>query len=123
MKMGNTSDSAENLPAIGVLKRLSPQIRGEFSKYGTFETLPHGAYVATQGNPHAKMSVVLSGELKVSCHAHGDTVELASLKPGDLVGEVSLIDAHHSSADVIVTNQDADMWTIDKTSTCRRPDS
>ena len=108
------SDSSPRLPSVGALEKLESGVRDKLAGYGKFETLPHGSYIARQGTHHAAMSMVLDGKLKVICNAHGDIVDLASLRPGDLVGEVSLIDSHHSSADVIVDSGHADLWTIEK---------
>ena len=108
------SESSPTLPSVGALEKLESAVRDQFAGYGTFQTLPHGAYIAKQGTHHSTMSLLLEGKLKVLCNAHGDIVDLASLRSGDLVGEVSLIDSHHSSADVIVDSDHADLWTIEK---------
>ncbi|MGK0187417.1 MAG: CRP/FNR family cyclic AMP-dependent transcriptional regulator [Verrucomicrobiales bacterium] len=108
------SDSSRDLPSVGALEKLPPGVRRLLAGYGKFESLPHGAFLVRQGTKHASMSLVLKGKLKVTCNAHGDIIDLASLRPGDLVGEVSLIDSHPSSADVIVASDEAELWTIEK---------
>ena len=111
--MADTEEQVE-IPSVGALEQLSPEVRARLAVYGKVERLSHGDYIARQGTHHAALSLVLEGKLGVSCHAHGDYVDLASLRPGDLVGEVSLIDSHRSSADVRVSSQEAKLWTIDK---------
>lgn len=110
----SANDSPRELPSVGALEKLTPEVRAELAGYGSFESLSHGDFIVRQGTPHSSMSLLLEGKLKVTCNAHGDIVDLASLRPGDLVGEVSLIDSHPSSADVIVASDDAELWTIKK---------
>ena len=111
--MADPEPSAK-LPSVGAFEKLQPEVRDKFASYGKFEALSHGDYIVRQGTHHSSMSLVLEGKLAVTCNAHGDIVDLASLRPGDLVGEISLIDSHHSSADVMVASEDAELWTIEK---------
>lgn len=93
------------LPALGMLKQLSVRTRREMSHAGKFQVAPKGTKVARQGVNHRMLWVVLSGRLRVTCHAHGDHVDLAMLGPGDIVGEMSLLDHQPSSADVTVIDR------------------
>jgi CRP-like cAMP-binding protein len=107
------NDSSPNtLPAIGLIANLPEAIRVHLGTAGRFATLPVGAYLATQGQPHHELTVVLSGKLSVSVHAHGDTVQLATLGPGETVGEMNIIDPHPASADVVVVGEPARVWMI-----------
>ncbi|CAN5295854.1 cyclic nucleotide-binding domain-containing protein [soil metagenome] len=101
------------LPDYGVIGDLAPEIRQSLASRGKFETLNSGHAVITQGQPHGSFSVVLSGKLRVSVHAHGDLVVLAEFKPGEIVGEMCVIDPQNASADVVVSDRAADLWTIE----------
>lgn len=91
------------LPATGVFKELSDRARREFTNAGKFESLAHGAYLATQGEPHNTLSVIIAGSMKVFVHAHADILQVAVVKPGETVGEMNLIDhVDRASADVVV---------------------
>ena len=101
------------LPALGILAELPSDIRGRLSSCGRLQMLQPGTFLTRQGTAHHGLSVILKGQLVVSCHAHGDYVELARLGPGHTVGEMSLLDHQNSSADVCVADEVAQVWSID----------
>lgn len=68
---------------------------------GRKEKLPAGASVITEGMPIDAISIVLDGELVVSLEAAHRN--LGSLGPGEIVGEMSFIDASPPSATVKAT--------------------
>ena len=109
-----TNIEYDTLPAIGRLKDLDEAIRHELAMAGQFEKLEVGTFLARQGQAHHALSVVLSGKVSVSCHAHGDYIQLATLGPGETVGEMNIIDPHKASADVAVVER-AIIWTITET--------
>ena len=98
---------------IGIFSALDPDVRLTFAELGTVVEMPVGTHVTKQGEPQGAMSVILSGSVSVSVHAHGDTIKLAEIKEGGLVGEMSLFDRQHASADVVVTGVPATLWSID----------
>ncbi|MBP7950748.1 MAG: cyclic nucleotide-binding domain-containing protein [Verrucomicrobiales bacterium] len=108
-----TPNPPNTLPAIGLLKQLDENLRQGLSKRGRFETYMPGKKLAVQGEPHHTMSLILSGKVVVSVHAHGDYVELATLGAGETIGEMNMIDPQKASADVIVREK-SDVWQIDQ---------
>lgn len=108
-----TPNPPEMLPAIGLLKDLDANLRQGLSRRGRFETFMPGKKLAIQGQPHHTMSVILSGKVTVSVHAHGDYVQLATLGPGETIGEMNMVDPQKASADVVVTDK-AEVWQIDE---------
>ncbi len=102
----------EGLPPIGLLAELPTDTLKALSAIGSVNNAPIGKKLATQGVDHEVVSIVLSGRLRVSCHAHGDQLELAILEPGDIVGEMSLLDPKPSSADVEVIHGPARIWSV-----------
>lgn len=107
-----TSNENDILPSLGIIGRLDESIRSRLGQAGEFTTAPVGFYVAKQGQPHNALAVILEGKLSVSTHAHGDIVKLANLGPGETVGEMSIIDPQKASADVVVVDSPAKLWTI-----------
>ena len=105
------SQPGEILPPIGVLAELDEDTRRKLTAAGEFVTLPEGKYLAIQGDKPAKLSFILSGSVRVKSHAHGDTVELATLGPGESVGEMSTIDPRPASANVR-TSEETRVWQI-----------
>jgi CRP/FNR family transcriptional regulator, cyclic AMP receptor protein len=102
----------EELPPIGLLAELEPELRRKMAAAGRVELLPAETRLANQGTVHHTFCVLLSGKASVHCHAHGDYVHVADIKAGETVGEMNLIDPQHASADVIVTEK-ARVWIID----------
>ncbi len=98
-----THAPAHELPATGVFGHVSAPARQSLAAAGHFASLPHGAYLATQGEPHHTLSVLLSGTLNIFVHAHADTLHVASIHPGETVGEMNVLDPQErASADVVV---------------------
>ncbi|MEM7383894.1 MAG: Crp/Fnr family transcriptional regulator [Verrucomicrobiota bacterium] len=102
-----------DLPPLGILQELDSKVLRRLSAVGRLETLDPGACITLQGERHHGLSVIIKGRLKVSCHAHGDVVDLAELGPGHTVGEMSLLDPQPSSANVCVVEESALLWTVD----------
>ncbi len=109
-----TRPDGEKLPPLGILTELEADLRERLTERGRFETFEPGDALIRQGEDHHALSVIVSGTLVVSCHAHGDYVELATLGPGHTVGEMGLLDSQQSSADVRVQKpgQPARVWTV-----------
>ncbi len=101
-----------SLPATGVLESVGQHVRQLLAAAGRFETLKHGAYLVTQGQAHDSFSVVISGTMNVFVHAHADTLQIATVKPGETVGEMNILDPiQRASADVVVA-EPAVVFTI-----------
>lgn len=100
-----TSDDALPLllPSIGIFADVSDEARSRLSAAGKFESLPHGIYFATQGEPHHTLAVIISGSMNVFVHAHADILKVATISAGETVGEMNLLDpVDKASADVVV---------------------
>lgn len=69
---------------------------------GTRRTIPGGQTIITMGQPLASLFFLLSGELSVTVDGIG---EIARLKTGEIVGEMSLIDASPPSATVTAISE------------------
>ena len=69
---------------------------------GTRRTVPVGQALITQGKPLESVFFLLSGELSVTVDRIG---EIARLKSGEIVGEMSLIDASPPSATVTALSE------------------
>ncbi len=107
-----TSTTAIFLPTTGVFGKASEKARVLLAAAGKFRSHPHGHYLATQGEPHDTMSLVIAGSMKVYVHAHADTIQVATIGPGETVGEMNLIDpVDRASADVVI-DEPAVVFTI-----------
>ena len=109
---GELTIERADLPEVGLLSELEPEIRRRLVAKGKFEVLDPETYLVKQGNLDDNLSVVVKGTLKISCHANGDYLELAHLGPGHTVGEMAVLDPQKCSADVKVVGEQAWLWTI-----------
>ena len=108
-----TETPPNELPPLGLLAELDEAVRTTLARAGRFETMVEETRLATQGEPHHTLAVILSGKASVHCHARGDYVHLADIGPGETVGEMNMIDPQMASADVIITEK-AHIWIIDQ---------
>jgi CRP/FNR family cyclic AMP-dependent transcriptional regulator len=74
----------------------------KLAQTGINRHFPAGAQLMRQGDSSDTMYVILSGRVKVerSDHQAGGPLELAELGPGDVVGEMGLLDREPRSATV-----------------------
>ncbi len=105
------ASSPEILPPIGLVAELDEAVRYKLSVAGHFHQRPIGYSIATQGQPHQTLSVLLSGKATVSCTSRGTVIQLAVLEAGDTVGEMNIMDPYKASADVIMTTP-GKVWSI-----------
>lgn len=75
----------------------------------TRQNFSAGEFLIRQGEPNDKMFIILSGELEV--RVGGKAV--ASLKEGDLFGELSMIDKEPASGDIVALS-DGEFVTLDE---------
>jgi len=74
-------------------------------------TFPAGANIMTAEQPGEVVYIIQSGTLKIHIEqADGADVILAILGPGDVVGEMSLIDSAGRSASVITLEESQLLW-------------
>src|SRR6187200_2357593 len=106
------STPTPSLPSIGLLSQLDDSVRQTLAAAGRFETLRVDTRLATQGQAHHTLAILLSGRASVHCHANSDYVHLADIGPGETIGEMNMIDPQKASADVTVTEK-ARVWLID----------
>ena len=89
-----------------VFASLSPRVRERLAEAGTLMMLERGARLFSRGDPGDAVYLLLAGELEVSLpQLEGDSVWLAQLGPGSLVGDMALLDGEVRSADVIAARR------------------
>jgi CRP/FNR family transcriptional regulator, cyclic AMP receptor protein len=80
---------------------------------GATKFMPSGKVLIHEGKTIEDIYVVLEGKLSVSVRAMGDR-EIATLLAGEIVGEMSFVDARPPSASVI-TSQDSYVLVLPRT--------
>lgn len=101
------------IPPIGIFKHVDADIRRRLVQAGEFKVVPAHTPLATQGEPHSEMSLIISGKVGIYAHANAQTVQLAELGAGQTVGEMAVIDPHPASADVVVLER-AELWAVSR---------
>ena len=83
-----------------VLKHLSEKGLTRLAERGLETSLAAGVQLFSKGEPGDTLYVILEGEIEISIlTAAAKHVRLASLGPGDVVGEMAVLDDHGRSAD------------------------
>lgn len=96
------------------LEGLDPELAVGLSRLARAMKIPAGTILFENGDPGNGCYAVLEGSLKVSLlSVDGDEQLLAVLGPGDLVGELALLDGRPRSATVIALKE-AHVAFIDK---------
>lgn len=102
------------LPPFGFLTDLEDEARSRLARHGYFVTRPTDALLSVQGRPHHAMALILSGQVSINIHAHGDRIELARLGRGEVVGEMCVIDPRVASSTARVVAGPANLWIIER---------
>ena len=90
-----------HLNNIPLLSGLSPQVLQQVGAAMQFRTVEKGTYVMHKGSPGDHLVFLLSGRVQVvDVTEDGREMVLATLAPGDYVGEMAVIDGQPRSASV-----------------------
>jgi CRP/FNR family cyclic AMP-dependent transcriptional regulator len=101
MDGGDARLDRELLARIPIFGGLSPQVLDRMIDAATVERIPAGVELMAEGELARSVFVVCEGELEIRKRgSHGTEVRVAVLRPGDCVGEMSLIDIQPRSATV-----------------------
>jgi CRP-like cAMP-binding protein len=93
--MADASASAKFFDAV-----LDAEARDAVAAASHRVTFARGAVLMRQGDIGASMFSILSGKVSVSVHEPGGDEEVATLGPGEVVGEMSLLTGERRSATV-----------------------
>jgi cAMP-dependent protein kinase regulator len=88
-----------------ILSAVEPARRAELIARFTPKTFPKAAVMVREGQESERLFLIASGGVQVrGTDAEGDTVVLAQLGPGDVVGEISLVLRRPATADVVAVH-------------------
>jgi CRP/FNR family transcriptional regulator, cyclic AMP receptor protein len=100
--MGEEStDAAELLRHVPLLAGLSEAELRRIAQVAVARSFPKGARVFHEGDESDACYVIRSGEVRVTReHSDGRAIALATLGPGEIVGELAMLDGEVRSASV-----------------------
>lgn len=100
---------AQRVRALAAVPLLAPLPAAELEALARLaheRTAAHGEWLFRRGDPGDYLLVVLAGELRVSVSGvDGREQILRSLGPGDVVGEIALLDGSPRSADAVAVTR------------------
>ena len=121
MPQDNTGE-ARGFPSgkLSVLRKhpyfadLEPDAFDQLCRYAKHTTLKRGATIASKGDPGTSLFAVISGTVKISVSSpDGRNAILNLIGPGEIFGEVALLDGLSRSADV-TANTNCELFIIDR---------
>jgi CRP/FNR family transcriptional regulator, cyclic AMP receptor protein len=103
--------SHPEIPALGFARDLTDEERVELSRFGDYVTAEPGQEIIREGDPQEALFLVVSGLIHVQTLQGGRSLLLNTLRAGDSVGEVSVLDPGPASA-TVCANEFSILWTI-----------
>ncbi len=93
---------------------LEPEALDQLCRYAKHATLKRGTTIVSKGDPGNSLIVVVSGTVKISItSADGRSAILNLIGPGEIFGEVALLDGLARTADAIA-NTNCEIYVIDR---------
>jgi CRP/FNR family cyclic AMP-dependent transcriptional regulator len=93
---------------------LEPDAFDQLCRYAKHVTMKRGATIASKGDPGTSLFAVISGTVKISVSSpDGRNAILNLIGPGEIFGEVALLDGLSRSADVSA-NTNCELFIIDR---------
>ena len=93
---------------------LDPEALDQLCRYARHATLKRGATIYSKGDPGNSLYAVISGTAKMSISSpDGRSAILNIIGPGELFGEIALLDGRDRTADAIA-NSNCEVFIIDR---------
>lgn len=93
---------------------LEPEAFDQLCRYAKHATLKRGATISSKGDPGTSMFAVISGTVKISItSADGRTAILNLIGPGEIFGEIAVLDGQARTADA-TANTNCEIFIIDR---------
>jgi CRP/FNR family cyclic AMP-dependent transcriptional regulator len=93
---------------------LEPEALDQLCRYAKHTTLKRGTTIVSRGDPANSLIAVISGTVKISVSsADGRTAILNLIGPGEIFGEVAVLDGQARTADA-TANTNCEIYVIDR---------
>ena len=117
-KTGDPRQSAGN--KLSVLRKhpifadLEPEALDQLCRYAKHTTVKRGATIAAKGDPGNSLFAVITGTVKISSSGpDGRNAILNLIGPGEIFGEIAVLDGAPRSADA-TANTNCELYIIDR---------
>jgi CRP/FNR family cyclic AMP-dependent transcriptional regulator len=92
---------------------LAPEALDQLCRYAKHIVLKRGATLFAKDDPGNSLYAVISGTVKISISSHSRNAILNMVGPGELFGEISVLDGQPRSADA-TANTNCEIFVIDR---------
>jgi len=106
-------DGMPSLPETPWIQSLRADDRELLSSYGEFVSAQSQAAFIEEGQEQENLYLLVRGSLEVRRHAGEEVIVLATVQPGESIGEVALFDQGPASATVMAT-EFSQLWRINR---------
>jgi CRP-like cAMP-binding protein len=97
-----------------IFSDLDPEAFDQLCRYAKHTTLKRGTTIVSKGDPGNSLIAVISGTVKISVTSpDGRSAILNLIGPGEIFGEVAVLDGHARTADAIA-NTNCEIYVIDR---------
>ena len=97
-----------------VFREFPPAVIERLATYMTRRTVPQGAMIFAKGDPGTTLMAVLSGSVRISVSGgDGHEAVLNIIKPGQVFGEIALLDGRARTGDAVAMS-DCELMVIDR---------
>ena len=111
---GFTSSKLSVLRKHPIFADLEPDAFDQLCRYARHTTLKRGSTLFSKGDPGSSLYAVISGTVKMSISSpDGRNAILNIIGPGEIFGEMALLDGRARSADAIA-NSNCELFVIDR---------
>jgi len=97
-----------------IFSDLDPEAFDQLCRYAKHTTLKRGTTIVSKGDPGNSLIAVISGTVKISVtSSDGRSAILNLIGPGEIFGEVAVLDGHARTADA-TANTNCEIYVIDR---------
>jgi CRP/FNR family cyclic AMP-dependent transcriptional regulator len=97
-----------------IFSDLDPEAFDQLCRYAKHTTLKRGTTIVSKGDPGNSLIAVISGTVKISVTSpDGRSAILNLIGPGEIFGEVAILDGHARTADA-TANTNCEIYVIDR---------
>jgi CRP-like cAMP-binding protein len=110
----DASMKREALLSSPFFRQMRPEELDEIIAFASERRCPRGTTVFSKGDPGTSMMAVLAGHIRVSnVSAEGKEVTLNVIGPGEIFGEIALLDGKPRSADTVAI-EDSTLMVVER---------